>query len=295
MLVLVTGAAGRLGSATCEQMRAAGIEFRATDVHSRKDIGYRVVVENLLSPEACYRLVEGCDAVVHIANRPGEHSGSAQAIFGENCTMNINVFQAAMELGVKKIIYASSVQAMIGSRRTRQASDVPSIHAYLPADGESPANPGNHYGASKVAGEQLLKYFVAHRSLESAVAVRFPALIHTDRIDRLRQHFNINSMWPEEYIDELATWLSYSDGGRLIAAALKSNLPGYRCYFPTSPSMRYDVSEKEFIERFYASVPLRKPIEQMHGLADISRITADTGWKPVDDFSPSKPEPAQPK
>lgn len=294
MLVLVTGAAGRLGSATCEQLTAAGIEFRAADAHSRKDIGYRIAVENLLTPEACYRLVEGCDAVVHLANRPGEQSGSAQAIYGENCTMNINVFQAAMELGIKKIIFASSVQAIIGSRHTGEAATRPSVHAYLPADGDSPTNPGNHYGASKVAGEQLLKYFVEHRALESGVSLRFPALMRTEWLDGLRHHFNINSMWQEEYIDELATWLTYSDGARLIAAALKATLPGYRCYFPTSPTLRYDSTPKEFIHRFYSSVPLRKPIDEIHSLVDTSRITAETGWTPIDHL-PTTTQPAQPK
>lgn len=295
MYVLVTGAAGNLGSATCEQLKAAGIEFRATDVRTRKDIGYKVVVENLLNREACYQLMDGCDALVHIANRPNEHAGSAQAVFGENCTMNINIFQAAHELGVRKIIYASSIQTMLGSRRVSQAETVPSNHPYLPADSDTPAKVGNHYAASKVAGEQLLRYFAEHRGLESAVSLRLPGMVRPDWFEWMHKHANVDRMWRDEYADEIGAWLSFADAGRLVVAILRSALPGYRSYFPAFPSLRYNITEKDYIERFFKTVPLKKPIEEMHGLVDISRITAETGWKPADDFRAVPPKTEEAK
>ncbi len=292
MYVLVTGATGNLGSATCEQLKASGIEFRATDVRTRKDIGYQVIVENLLNREACYRLVEGCDAIIHIANRPNEYAGSSpQEIYSENCAMNINVFQAGVDVGVKKIIYASSIQTMLGSRRASQADQVPSNYPYLPADGNIPVNPGNHYAASKVAGEQLLRYYVEHRGLETGVSLRLPGMCRKEWYDWMRKHSNIDRLWRNDYIDELGAWLTFPDAGRLCVAILKSGLTGYRTYFPAAPTLRFDISEADFIQRFYKDVPLRKPVEQLRGLVDISQITAETGWVPIDeDFRIEEPE-----
>lgn len=284
MVVLVTGAVGHLGSATCEQLRLAGIAFRATDVRTRRDIGHRVMVANLLNREACYQLIEGCDVVVHIANHPNENAATPQTVFGENCMMNANVFQAAVDLGVKKILYASSVQAMIGSRRASQAQTLPSCMPYLPADSDTPARPGSTYGASKVAGEMLLRHYVEHHGLESAISLRWPGMRSAKWFERMRKAARPEIVWGDGYIDELGAWLSFADAGRLVVAIVTANLPGYRCYFPAHPSVRFQMSEQEMIENYYSGVPLRKPVSEMRGLVDISRITAETGWTPRDDM-----------
>lgn len=284
MLVLVTGAAGQLGSATCKHLAAAGVGFRATDISTRKELGYRVQVVNLLNREACYELVEGCNAVVHIANRPNEHAGNPQQIFGDNCTMNMNVFQAAVEVGVKKVLYASSIQAIIGSRRTGDIGKRPSPYPYLPADGDTPPCPGNCYAASKVAGEVLLRMFAEHRGLPSAIAVRFPGMWPRDWFDWIRRHAKGGSHWHGEYVDELFTWLSFEDAARLVEACLKAELPGYRCYLPAHPAPRVDGSVEELAARTWSAVPRKRPAEPLTSLVDISRITAETGWVPLDDF-----------
>jgi nucleoside-diphosphate-sugar epimerase len=284
MTVLVTGAAGNLGSATCEQLIKAGIEVRATDQMTRKSLPYRVIVANLLSRESCYSLLEGCDAVVHLGNRPNERAGTAQQIFGENGTMNVNVFQAALELGVKKVVYASSIQAIIGSRKFGQAVEKPSCHGYLPADGDTPACAGNHYSASKVAGETLLKYYAEHQELGSGTAIRFPGMVKPEWFDWMKRHMDVEKSWRDEYIDEVFAFLTFADAGRLVAAVLKAELPGYRCYLPAYPAVRVSMSEKELIARYFPTVALKKPAEEMQGLVDISQITRETGWIPEEDF-----------
>lgn len=289
MLVLVTGAAGQLGSATCKHLQSVGVDFRATDISARKELGYRVQVVNLLNREACYDLVDGCDAIVHFGNRPNEHAGNAQQVYGENCTMNMNVFQAAHELGVKKIIFASSVQTIVGNRRMGEAEKKPSGLAYLPADGDTPAIPGNCYSASKVAAEVLLRSFAEHRGLHSAIALRLPGMVRREWFDWLRRHTKIDNRWHGEYIDELFAWLTFEDAARLVEACLKADLPGYRCYFPAHPAPRVDGTPDELAARFWSTVPKKVPGKPLSCLIDIARITAETGWTPQDDFRAATP------
>lgn len=284
MNVLVTGAAGQLGSHTCQALRAAGIEFRATDVRANRSLPYRVVVANLLHRESCYSLVEGCDAVVQLGNHPNEHCADPQHIFSENCAMNVNIFQAAIELGVQKIVFASSIQAMVGWRRPADAETPSSRLGYLPADGDMPGSPGNHYAVSKVAAEQFLKSLVDYQRLGSAVAIRFPGMMRADWYAHARQHTDPNQIGRHINVDEGFAWLSFVDAGALVAAVLKADLPGYRCYLPAHPTARIDITPQAMIERFFKGVPLKKPIDQITSMVDISRITADTGWVPQVDF-----------
>ena len=284
MKVLVTGAAGSLGSNTCQALQAAGIEFRATDVRTNRSLPFKVVVTDLLNREKCYGLIEGCDVVVHLGNHTHAGSADAQHVFGENGAMNVNIFQAAMELGVGKIVFASSIQAMVGVRPFCEHETVSSRLAYLPADGDMQGRPGNHYAVSKVAGEQFLKYMVDYQHMASAIAIRFPGMMPPKFYDRARQHTDPNHIWEQANVDEAFTWLSFADGGRLVAAVVKADLPGYRCYLPAHPLPRIDLTPQAIIKRFFRNVPLRKPLDQIASLVDISRITADTGWAPQDDF-----------
>ena len=59
MRILVTGAAGKLGSETVAALGRAGHEVRATDLRYRGDLAVRVVPANLLDEHALYPLLEG--------------------------------------------------------------------------------------------------------------------------------------------------------------------------------------------------------------------------------------------
>src|SRR5438876_6135216 len=133
MRALITGAAGRLGSETCRQFHAAGIEFRGIDRRADGDLPVQIEIADIRIRDACGPLVAGCDAVVHLANYPNASAGVAQDVFNENCAMNMNIFQAALEAGVKKIVFASSIQAITGVRPSRDSgAQKPSDLPYLP-------------------------------------------------------------------------------------------------------------------------------------------------------------------
>jgi nucleoside-diphosphate-sugar epimerase len=279
MKVLVTGAAGKLGAATCRVLIDAGIEVVATDRRADASLPFHIRVADLLNREICYELADGVDAVVQLGNHPHQHAGDAQRVFGENCAMNMNVFEAAYDRGVRKIVFASSIQAMTGERPFRDGEFAPSSLPYLPLDGDVPANPGNHYAASKAAAEMLLQYFARYRQI-SAVAIRFPMLWKSETFSTYRHPMEIarNS----GNLDEAFSLLSLTDAGRLVLAILNATLPGYRVYLPAARLPWIKAPFAEIIERFYEGVTLRKEKAEIDSLIDISQITRDTGWVPRD-------------
>jgi len=110
MRVLVTGAAGKLGSQTVAALARAGHEVRATDMRFRSDLAVPLWPANLLDEHALYPLLEGCEALVHLGNHPNRFAGpSPQRLLAENAAMNANAVYAALDRGVRQIVLASSI------------------------------------------------------------------------------------------------------------------------------------------------------------------------------------------
>ncbi len=283
MKVLVTGAAGRLGRMTCGMLKQAGYEVHAVDRITKPDVPVRIEICEL-DQVTCYRLLDGKDAVVHLANDPSAFSKYFHIAFTENVTVNANIFHAASEVGVKKIVFASSIQVMNGRRIGRDV-DQPSCLPYLPIDSNMPANTGYNYALGKRVSEVALKHF-SDITDWSAFALRFPLLL-----DERRRKWGAHMKgipdpkkglpyWAR--LDEAFTCLPMRDAVRLIEACLETDLPGYHCYLPGARFNQFNWSSKKLIEKFYQAVPLRKPIEALDSLVDITQITEETGWEPVE-------------
>lgn len=272
MKVLLTGASGVIGSVTAQALHDAGHELRLTDQSFRKDLPGRVDVVSLLDREACYRLCEGMEAIVHLGNIPNPGRGNPQAVFATNATININVFQAAQECGVQEIIFASSVQACFGTHPS--TSGVRRGPDYLPIDSDHPARAGNTYGLSKVVGEEQLRFYHQGGEFRALTAVRFPYIESRGASRQVIASYKTYGEW------EAFAWLRVGDAASLMVAILQARLSGFRIYLPAAHSPVNDRSVQELIREYYPGVPLKKPIEEMNSLVDTSRITAETGWTP---------------
>jgi len=271
MNVTLTGASGHLGSVVCRWLVEHGYHVRAVDRRDGADLPVRLELVDVLDPVRCYRVLDGADALVHLANHPGYRPGeNEQRIFNENVSMNMNLFQAARETGVKKIVFASSVQVISGLRYGPSSNALPP--PYLPFDGSTPPRPGNPYALSKHVSEQMLAYFV-RAGIPTGVAIRYPGLIAPK--SRPHRRGTTASCAPEGF-----AWLMTSDAAALVEAVLRSSVTGFRIYFPAARGNGAGKPVADVVREFYDGVPLRQPMEQIESLVDISAITQETGWVP---------------
>lgn len=280
--IVVTGAAGKLGQRVCERLAADGIELVGID---RQAAGAGVAGVELhrldlrQTPEnRVVELCSGAAAVIHLANHPSVQSDAqAVEVFSDNMHLNMAVFHAAVRARVPRLIFASSVQVTAGWRTSQD----PQAHAglpYLPADGSLPANPGNVYALSKHFGEQLLEHLVRHTG-GSGVALRLPWLIDADDLRHLQRHPSAQPPgW--QRLDEAFTCLRYEDAADLMAAILRSDLPGFRIYFPAAGDPTINLPIPQIIERWYRDAQLRCPVNQIDRLVDLSVIERESGWRP---------------
>lgn len=166
-LVLVTGMSGLIGSALHEQL-ADEYHWRALN---RRDVpGVETVQADIANLEAIRPAFEGVDTVVHLAaiarvDVPWED------ILHHNVIGTYNVFEAARQAGVRRVVYASSGATVAGIQREEpykalaegRYSDVGGSWPML--SHESMPRPMGLYGASKVWGEVLARHFVDTSSL----------------------------------------------------------------------------------------------------------------------------------
>lgn len=280
MRIFLTGAAGRLSSAVCRHLAAEGHEVVATDQVYRGDLPVKLRVADLLDRHAVYGLLDGCEAVVHLANHA--HMGRVsppQRLYAENVTMNVNVFHAAVEAGIKRLVFASSIQAIAGDRQglpDDAAAARPSCLPYLPLDEHVPACPGNLYALSKAAGEQMLALYARLDPSLSCTAIRFPSLWRTEWLEHYRRYWHGSPL----NLDEAFCYLEMRDAVTLVARVLATGRPGYIHFVPAARNNSLGWPPAEVIARFYQGVPLRRPADQMTALVDLEALERYYGWTP---------------
>lgn len=159
--VLITGAAGRIGSHLSEFLTGR-FPLRLADLDvSGLDPGPEVEVEQLdiTDLDACRRACAGISTVVHLAADPSQHADFIDSLLHTNVLGTYHVFRAAADQGCQRVVFASSVNVMTGYPTDFQT------HV------DTPVRPGNMYGVSKCFGEATASYF-AHVEGLPAIAVR---------------------------------------------------------------------------------------------------------------------------
>jgi nucleoside-diphosphate-sugar epimerase len=278
LLVLVTGATGKLGVRTCHALAQHGFQVRATDQKTAPNFPYALELGDLTDEYFVHRLVRGAGAVVHLGNHPNAFAGpSPQRILSENTQMNANVFQACVQHGVQRLVFASSVQAFLYTDFNRLGP--PYRLPYLPLDGRAACAPGpNTYGQSKEFAERMLQHLCAAHPQLAATALRFPMLVGDQLLQRFESIRTFASGWFNFH--ECLSHLTFDDGAELIARCLRREAPGYQQYFPAQAMQLRGRSTPGLISTFYPDTELRRPREEVGELIDLSDITRDTGWQP---------------
>lgn len=277
MKILVTGAAGRLGSVVCKALAQRGHQVLGTDLKYGKDLNVSQRLADLREPLVSYGLLEGQEALVHLGNIPNLAAGSSpQVVLSDNTTINVNVLRAAVDVGVRRIVFASSVQAMI---RLEEGSpfEPPYGLPYFPLDGDAPADPGyNLYGLSKELGERLLRVLSERFPDLACTALRFPFLAGEQYVARIRQPLLATSLNFQEGL----THLLFEDAAEVTALAVERQGPGYHQYFPAQGLSVAGYSPAQVLAAFFPETPLRRPLADITSLVDLSAVERDLGFRP---------------
>ncbi len=168
MNILVTGGAGYIGSICVEQLLAAGHQVTVfdnlTEGHRLAvDPGAKLIVGDLQNREEIAAAVREVrpEAAMHFAAHAlvGESMENPSKYFRNNVSAGINLLDALVDNGVKKIVFSSTCATFGPPDR-------------LPIDETLPQNPINPYGESKLLFEKILRWYDSIHGLKF-VALRY--------------------------------------------------------------------------------------------------------------------------
>ncbi len=214
MQVLLTGGSGDVGKAVVERLTKNGYSVRV--IGRRPGMVFEGAEYQQCDINDYPRLREmarGCQAIIHLAAIPNPGKGSPQEVFYVNTSGTFNVFQAAAEEGIQRIVQASSINA------TGQFYGVkPAPLNYLPMDEDHPVFGTDAYSFSKHVIEEIGEYFWRRAGI-SSLAYRLPFVApvsfhETVRAGRERTQQLVDellSRTPEQrrkWFDE--TWQAYN-------------------------------------------------------------------------------------
>ncbi|QDU32413.1 GDP-L-fucose synthase [Poriferisphaera corsica] len=283
MKILLTGIAGILGATVARALDALGHEIIAVDNRPNPSVPMRVYLCDLAAPNLRLPEVETVDAVIHLANLPNMIGKQPNEVLIQNNAINANVFHMAAISGVKRVVFASSIQAIAGYEAKWTIQDFPSPRmTYLPLDSNMPQNPGsNWYALSKVHAELMLENLAMEYPGRTFIAARFPWIL-TELLHWKYMTDSINHQsYPILNYLEGFTYLSVTDAATFVLKCLDSELVGYHNYLPSQCFRFSDVSHKRVFHDFFASIPRRNESNLPNTTVDIRKITDEIGWEPL--------------
>lgn len=214
--VLITGAAGRIGSSLAEFLKDR-YDLR---LHYHQTIPERPPVDDIVIADISKfaeiaPAMRGMDAVVHLAADPSTRA-SWESVLERNIIGTYNVFEAARQAGVPKIVFASTNHVMGMYDRDRQ----------WPVYSHQPMRPDSLYGVSKAFGEVLARYYVDQYGL-SIICLRIGWF--------LPKPINDIALW---------MWLSPRDCAQIVWRAIESPLR-YGVFYAISRNSRrhWDITD----------------------------------------------------
>ncbi|MFF1833245.1 NAD-dependent epimerase/dehydratase family protein [Streptomyces sp. NPDC058231] len=207
--VLLTGAAGGLGTLMRGLLPAYGYELRLFDVtpiEGEPD----AIAADLGDKAALREAVRGVDAIIHLAGISLE--ASFDKILRANIEGTYNLYEAAREEGVRRIVFASSNHAIGYTPRPLPGDPLVPV--------ATPRRPDTFYGLSKSFGEDLAQLYWDKHALET-VSVRIGSCFMEPTSVRM-----------------LSVWMSPGDGARLFHAALTAEEVGHTVVYGSSDNTR---------------------------------------------------------
>ena len=194
--VLVTGLSGAVGSAIRPALeeRYEVAALSRTGVDGVPDaLNFRGAVQDA---DAIRPAFEGVDTVVHLAADGGAHSSQGMnsgwdAMLQNNIIGAYNVFSAARDAGVKRVVFASTGATVLGYEHespwrelvSDDASKTPESWPNVTRDSEP--KPFSLYAVSKLVGEDLARYFV-NTSDMSIICLRIGGVGARDVVNGIR-------------------------------------------------------------------------------------------------------------
>lgn len=178
MKIVVTGGIGSVGTPLVQRLIQNGHEVKIIDRRGEGEVaGAELSRCDITDFEAIKGQLKGQDAIIHLAGLPYPGAGTGPEIFRINASGTYNLFEAAAQAGIKRVVCASSINALgfnFGLRRFPIQ--------YFPIDEDHPGVTTDPYSFSKDILEQIAAYYWRRDGITS-ICFRLPWVYQKSMVD----------------------------------------------------------------------------------------------------------------
>jgi nucleoside-diphosphate-sugar epimerase len=271
-----TGSRGRgVGPVVVKALRDQGyrvltLDIRAPDVD---DPAFRPV--DLTDYGATFAALYGAEAIVHLAanaDPDNNHVTGAQR-FHVNTLAAYNVFQAAAELGVPKVVWASS-ETVLGYPFDKAHPKA------LPVGDDEPPIPTGSYGISKAVTEELARHM--HRVHGTTLIGLRLSRIHHDVPGHPHSYEAVRAGWenPEPLRTNLFGYVDARDVAGAVIAALEARVTGAEAMSIAAADTTWHKPNEELVRAFYPGASLKPGTGPYETLISIDKARRLIGYRP---------------
>jgi nucleoside-diphosphate-sugar epimerase len=242
--IVVTGGSGRLGQHVIRELLSHDKEVLSLD---------RAVPQNKICPSwiadltragDIYEGLKGAHGIIHLGAYQAPNLAPDSETFSNNVTATYNVFKAARDLGVPKVVVASSTAAFGFLYAPRFCPP-----DYLPLDENHPCKSQDPYGLSKVVGEKIADSFAVASDMAIA-SLRFPGVnfdlsYHSFAEKWQDASFRLGRFW--SYIDA-------RDAATACRLALEIKFHGHEIFIVAAPTSTVNRPTDELIREYLPGV-----------------------------------------
>jgi nucleoside-diphosphate-sugar epimerase len=245
--VLVTGAAGRIGSVTVDHLVDRGAQVTALTIVEDPSLkADRVIIGDTRSEDDVAEALEGADLVVHLAALAHRDAGTPYDVYSGNVVSTFNVLAQAGALGVRRAVIASSINAY---GLPMNPHDV--LPAYFPLDEKIPTDVGDWYSLSKQNDENTARMAWRHWGID-VVAFRFP---HVNSAEVLQEQAESHRKNPRTALREGWSYLDTRDAAYAIELGLTATLSGAHTFFVAADRTNAPYETEALLDAFAPTVP----------------------------------------
>lgn len=285
MRILFTGGSGKAGKYVIAYLLEQGHKVLNVDIIPLNLVGVENLIADITDAGQMFNAMSSYiglgeleggngvpkfDAVVHFAAVPRILIKPDNETFRVNTIGTYNVIEAAVKLGIKKIIIASS-ETTYGICFSDGQTDPKS----LPLEEDYEVDPMDSYGLSKVVNEKTAQSF-QRRSGIDIYALRIGNVIEPHEYAELFPHYFKN---PEVRRRNAFCYIDARDLGQIVNLCLQKDGLGFQIFNAGNDHNGAIIPSKELAEKFFPNVPITRELGEHEALFSNRKIREVLGFK----------------
>ncbi len=280
--ILVTGGSGKVGRCAIRELLDHGYAVLNADLvpsdgacHLLKtdltDMGQAIDAVSMAAGivDRKRRPFHRAEALVHLGNIPAPGLAPDATTFRNNLMSTYNIFSAALLLGVKRIVWASS-ETVLGLPLTRTPPQ------FAPITEEPPPIPENGYALAKVLSEEMARQMQRWNPDTTFVGLRISNVL-------TQADYAQVPAWqadPEIRMWNLWSYVDYRDVGQACRRALEAPVTGASEYIIAAGDTLMTQTNSELMAKYYPGVPVTKGTTDHETLLSIASARKMLGYEP---------------